>query len=134
MVVPEGTVTVEPFHELRTELEPRRRRGWLGARFRTAVQNKGNTAVDVALAAKQDGEDLRLAFTPDKKRLEPGESAEIGLKVRARKLIWFGEPVTWPFEVRATEGAEGRPRTSSPVDPSRCPASSPRYRCCPNGC
>ncbi|MFE7140994.1 hydrolytic protein [Streptomyces sp. NPDC057644] len=106
VVVPEATVTVEPFHELRTELEPRRRRGWLGARFRTAVQNKGNTPVDVVLAGRQDGEDLTLGFTPDKKRLEPGESAEVALKVRARKLIWFGEPVTWPFEVLATEGAE----------------------------
>ncbi|PJN32048.1 hydrolytic protein [Streptomyces sp. CB02613] len=106
VVVPESTVTVEPFHELRAELEPRRRRGWLGARFRTAVQNQGNTPVDVTLAGRQDGEDLRLAFTPDRKRLEPGESAEVALKVRARKPIWFGEPATWPFEVLATEGAE----------------------------
>ncbi|RLV69716.1 hydrolytic protein [Streptomyces sp. CBMAI 2042] len=103
VVVPEGTVTVEPFHELRTELEPRRRRGWLGARFRTAVQNKGNTPVDVAFTGKQAGEELRLGFTPGQKRLEPGESAEIRLKVRAAKLIWFGEPVTWPFEVEAAE-------------------------------
>ncbi|MFD6798972.1 hydrolytic protein [Streptomyces cyaneofuscatus] len=103
VVVPEGTVTVEPFHELRTELEPRRRRGWLGARFRTAVQNKGNTPIDVAFTGKQAGEELRLGFTPGQKRLEPGESAEIRLKVRAAKLIWFGEPVTWPFEVEAAE-------------------------------
>ncbi|PVC87763.1 hydrolytic protein [Streptomyces sp. CS090A] len=103
VVVPEGTVTVEPFHELRTELEPRRRRGWLGARFRTAVQNRGNTPVDVAFTGKQAGEELRLGFTPGQKRLEPGESAEIRLKVRAAKLIWFGEPVTWPFEVEAAE-------------------------------
>ncbi|MFI5726205.1 hydrolytic protein [Streptomyces cyaneofuscatus] len=103
VVVPEGTVTVEPFHELRTELEPRRRRGWLGARFRTAVQNKGNTPVDVAFTGKQAGEELRLGFTPGQKRLEPGESAEIRLKVRAAKLIWFGEPVSWPFEVEAAE-------------------------------
>ncbi|MFF0259012.1 hydrolytic protein [Streptomyces microflavus] len=106
VVVPEGTVTVEPFHELRTELEPRRRRGWLGARFRTAVQNQGNTPVDVAFAGRQAGEELRLGFTPGQKRLEPGESAEIRLKVRAAKLIWFGEPVTWPFEVEAAEAAE----------------------------
>lgn len=103
VVVPEGTVTVEPFHELRTELEPRRRRGWLGARFRTAVQNLGNTPVDVAFTGKQAGEELRLGFTPGQKRLEPGESAEIRLKVRTAKLIWFGEPVTWPFEVEAAE-------------------------------
>ncbi|MEV4878941.1 COG1470 family protein [Streptomyces cyaneofuscatus] len=109
VVVPEGTVTVEPFHELRTELEPRRRRGWLGARFRTAVQNKGNTPVDVAFTGKQAGEELRLGFTPGQKRLEPGESAEIRLKVRAGKLIWFGEPVTWPFEVEAAEAVASPP-------------------------
>ncbi|MFH8481512.1 hydrolytic protein [Streptomyces sp. NPDC018055] len=103
VVVPEGTVIVEPFHELRTELEPRRRRGWLGARFRTAVQNTGNTPVDVAFTGKQAGEELRLGFTPAQRRLEPGESAEVRLKVRAAKLIWFGEPVTWPFEVEAAE-------------------------------
>ncbi|MEW1610987.1 MULTISPECIES: hydrolytic protein [unclassified Streptomyces] len=106
VVVPEGTVTVEPFHELRTELEPRRRRGWMGARFRTAVQNKGNTPVDVAFTGKQAGEELRLGFTPARKRLEPGESAEIRLRVRAAELIWFGEPVTWPFEVEAAEAEE----------------------------
>ncbi|WP_327278293.1 hydrolytic protein [Streptomyces sp. NBC_01224] len=119
VVVPEATVVVEPFHELRAELDPRRRRGWLGSRFRTAVQNKGNTAVDVALTGKQAGEELRLAFTPGQRRLEPGESAEVRLRVRARKLIWFGEPVAWPFEVEAAESAErdtdgeqpGRPET-----------------------
>ncbi|MFJ9110548.1 hydrolytic protein [Streptomyces sp. NPDC102283] len=121
VVVPEGTVTVEPFHELRTELEPRRRRGWLGARFGAAVQNRGNTPVDVALAGRQAGEDLRLAFTPDRKRLEPGESAEVRLKVRALKLIWFGEPVTWPFEVRATEGAEGEAEDEQPGGPEPLP-------------
>ncbi|MEU1170045.1 COG1470 family protein [Streptomyces microflavus] len=121
VVVPEGTVTVEPFHELRTELEPRRRRGWLGARFRTAVQNKGNTPVDVAFTGRQAGEELRLGFTPGQKRLEPGESAEIRLKVRAAKLSWFGEPVTWPFEVEAAEAAgtaaEAKAEGKEPVRP-----------------
>ncbi|MEI7034800.1 hydrolytic protein [Streptomyces pratensis] len=121
VVVPEGSVTVEPFHELRTELEPRRRRGWLGARYRVAVQNKGNTPVDVVLAGRQDGEDLRLAFAPEKHSLEPGESAETGLRVRARKLIWFGEPVTWPFEVEAAEGGEEAVKDERPGGPEPLP-------------
>ncbi|MGW1845339.1 COG1470 family protein [Streptomyces sp. NPDC001966] len=107
VAVPEATVVVGPFHELRAELDPRRRSGWLGARFRAAVQNRGNTAVDVALTGKQAGEELRLAFTEGQRRLEPGESAEVGLRVRARKLIWFGQPVAWPFEVEAAETTEG---------------------------
>ncbi|MES9509786.1 hydrolytic protein [Streptomyces sp. NPDC000609] len=106
VAVPEATVVVAPFHELRAELDPRRRSGWLGARFRTSVQNRGNTAVDVSFTGKQAGEELRLAFTPGQRRLEPGESAEVGLRIRARKLIWFGKPVTWPFEAEATEGGE----------------------------
>ncbi|MFG3530422.1 hydrolytic protein [Streptomyces sp. NPDC047917] len=107
VAVPEATVIVAPFHELRAELDPGRRSGWRGARFRAAVQNRGNTPVDIALSGKQAGEELRLAFTQGQQRLEPGESAEAGLRVRARKLIWFGQPVTWPFEVEAAEGSEG---------------------------
>ncbi|MFJ3087936.1 hydrolytic protein [Streptomyces sp. NPDC086838] len=108
VAVPEMTVVVEPFRELRAALEPGRRRGWLGARFRTAVQNRGNAPTDVVLSGRQQGEELRLAFTPERRRLEPGESAEAGLKVRARKLIWFGAPAAWPFEVVVAEPeAEG---------------------------
>ncbi|MFE7400818.1 hydrolytic protein [Streptomyces sp. NPDC057557] len=121
VVVPEATVAVQPFHELRSELEPRRRRGWLGSRFRTAVQNKGNTAVDVAFTGKQAGEELRLAFTPGQRRLEPGESAEVRLRVRARKLIWFGEPVAWPFEVEAAESTERDADSEQPGRPETLP-------------
>ncbi|WLQ38208.1 hydrolytic protein [Streptomyces castrisilvae] len=103
VAVPEMTVVVEPFRELRSRLEPGRRRGWLGARFRASVQNRGNAPTDVVFGGRQAGEELRLAFTPERRTLEPGESAEAGLRVRARKLIWFGAPATWPFEVAAAE-------------------------------
>ncbi|MEU9622960.1 MULTISPECIES: hydrolytic protein [unclassified Streptomyces] len=106
VAVPEATVVVEPFHELRAELHPRRRRGWLGARFGASVQNRGNTPVGIGLTGKQAGEELRLSFAPDQRHLEPGESAEARLRVRIRKPIWFGKPVTWPFEVEAAESAE----------------------------
>ncbi|MFF5333570.1 hydrolytic protein [Streptomyces sp. NPDC013181] len=121
VAVPEMTVVVEPFHELRASLEPGRRRGWLGARFRTAVQNRGNAPIDIALAARQQGEELRLAFTPERRRLEPGESAEAGLKVRARKLIWFGAPAAWPFEVVVgePEGEGGAPVEDARADRAR---------------
>ena len=120
VAVPETTVVVEPFHELRAKLEPGRRRGWLGARFRTSVQNRGNTPVDVVFTGKQEGEELRLAFTPERRSLQPGESAEVGLRVRARKLIWFGAPATWPFEVHAVESegadaAAGQPGRPEPL-------------------
>lgn len=44
----ETTVHIEEFHELHTELAPRRRRGWLRGRYRLAVRNQGNSPVRVA--------------------------------------------------------------------------------------
>lgn len=121
VAVPETTVVVEPFRELRTGLQPGRRRGWLGARFRASVQNRGNTPVDVVFTGKQEGEELRLAFTPERRSLKPGESAEVGLRVRARKLIWFGAPATWPFEVRALDGEEADAEANRPGRPEPLP-------------
>lgn len=113
--VRETTVTVGAFAELRRELEPRRRRGWLGARYRTAVQNLGNTPVDVAFSGQQAGEEIRFAITPAQRRLEPGETAEARLRVRTRKPIWFGQPATWPFEVALTPTGDAAPEAQPGV-------------------
>ncbi|MET8578538.1 hydrolytic protein [Streptomyces sp. NPDC005012] len=99
----ETTVHVEEFRDLHTELAPRRRHGWLRGRYRLAVQNRGNAPVEVGFTAGQAGEELAFAFAPAEKKLEPGESAEIGLRVRTGTPVWFGAPVVWPFTVDATE-------------------------------
>ncbi|WP_189932252.1 COG1470 family protein [Streptomyces sulfonofaciens] len=119
VVVPETTVTIEPFWELRAELAPQRRRGWLGARYRTALRNQGNTPVGVALSAEQAGEEMRFAFAPGAPELAPGESAEVRLRVRIRKPIWFGKPVTWPFQVGAGPTGEGVPEQGQERQPGR---------------
>ncbi|ARZ72305.1 hydrolytic protein [Streptomyces sp. HU2014] len=128
VTVPETTVHIEAFHELRAELEPHRRRGWLGARYRTAVRNLGNTPVDVALGGRQDGEELRFGFTPERPALDPGESLEVGLRVRVHRLTWFGPPVTWPFELDVTEtGAEAAAPAAAPApDTSAGPGPADR--------
>jgi hypothetical protein len=102
VVVPETTVLVEPFGQLAAQLTPRRRRGWLGARYRVTVYNQGNAPADVALSTAQAGEDLKLAVAPDELELEPGADEDARLRVRVAKRIWFGKPVTWPFTVLAT--------------------------------
>jgi len=104
--VPEGLVRIEAFHELQTELVPRRRRGWLRGRYRLAVRNQGNTPVQVEFTPGQPGEELGFAFTPERPKLEPGESVEVGLRVRTGKPVWFGAPVVWPFTLTTTEVAE----------------------------
>lgn len=110
VTVPETTVTVTPFHELQAEIAPRRRRGWLRARYRAAVRNLGNAPSAVTFAPAQAGEDLRFGVAPDRLRLQPGESAEVRVRVRARKLIWFGKPASWPFEV----AVGGEPAAEAP--------------------
>ncbi|MFG2884126.1 hydrolytic protein [Streptomyces sp. NPDC048297] len=111
--VPETTVHVEAFSELRTELAPRRRRGWLRGRYRTAVRNEGNTPARVTFTPEQAGEELRFGFAPAELTLEPGESAQTRLRVRTGKPVWFGRPVVWPFTVRAADSEatedSGRP-------------------------
>ncbi|MHC5906567.1 COG1470 family protein [Streptomyces sp. S6] len=104
--VPEGLVRIEAFHELQTELAPRRRRGWLRGRYRLAVRNQGNTPVQVEFTPGQPGEELGFAFAPERPKLEPGESVEVGLRVRTGKPVWFGSPVVWPFTLTTTEVAE----------------------------
>ncbi|MBD0742312.1 hydrolytic protein [Streptomyces sp. CBMA152] len=107
--VPETTVHVEAFRELQHELQPRRRRGWLGARYRIAVRNQGNTATDVTITGQQAGEELRFGLTPSRPHLEPGESTEVRLRVRTGKVIWFGKPVTWPFQLAVAHAEESDP-------------------------
>jgi hypothetical protein len=112
----ETTVHVGEFRELHTELVPRRRRGWLRGRYRLAVRNQGNAPVEVGFTAGQAGEELGFAFTPAERKLEPGESAEIGLRVRTGKPVWFGAPVVWPFTVDAAES--GDREESRPDEPA----------------
>ncbi|MFG2774546.1 hydrolytic protein [Streptomyces sp. NPDC048350] len=121
VVVPETTVRVEAFREVRQELTPRRRRGWRGGRYRIALRNQGNTPVSLALAGRQAGEELSLRTTPQRRRLEPGESAEVALMAGVRPLIWFGEPVSHPFEIEVAEATE---RTEGGTDASGIAKSS----------
>ncbi|MFH9658353.1 hydrolytic protein [Streptomyces sp. NPDC017248] len=102
----ETTVHITRFRELHTELAPRRRRGWLRGRYRLAVRNQGNAPVEVGFTPGQPGEELAFAFTPAQQKLEPGESAEIGLRVRTGKPVWFGKPAVWPFTVATAETGE----------------------------
>ncbi|MYW46431.1 hydrolytic protein [Streptomyces sp. SID161] len=114
--VPETTVHIEEFRQLRAELAPRRRRGWLRGRYRLALRNEGNCPVRLGFTPGQPGEELAFAFRPATRQLEPGESVEVGLRVRTGKPVWFGSPVVWPFTVTAAEtgeDAEQRERTEA---------------------
>ncbi|MFD4865411.1 hydrolytic protein [Streptomyces sp. NPDC058412] len=127
--VPETTVHVEEFRELRAESAPKRRRGWLRGRYRLAVRNEGNCPVQLGFTPAQPGEELKFAFTPATQKLEPGESAEVGLRVRTGQPVWFGTPVTWPFTVDVAEvEAEAEARDGAGASTSASANGSGRAR------
>lgn len=102
VVVSETTVVVEPFAEQRAELVPERRRAWRRARYLVAVHNDGNTPVAVTLTAPETDDQLTYALPAQPTTVEPGDRAEIDLRVRVAKVLWFGKPVTWPLRLDAT--------------------------------
>ncbi|MFF3069847.1 hydrolytic protein [Kitasatospora sp. NPDC057904] len=126
VTVPETTVTVTPFQELQAAIAPRRRRGWLRGRYRTSVRNLGNAPGSVVFTPGQAGEDLRFKVTPEKLRLEPGESGEVRLRARARKLIWFGKQASWPFEVTVGPEEVKPPGKESADTPAEVPTAAQR--------
>ncbi|MFF3641064.1 hydrolytic protein [Streptomyces sp. NPDC002564] len=110
--VSETTVFIEAFRDLRAELVPQRRRGWRSAKYRTELRNLGNAPVGLTVGGRQNGEELTFAFTPATRRLEPGESSDIRVRTKVQRLIWFGQPSTWPFEVDVVEGAPTGPAST----------------------
>jgi len=100
--VPETTATITPFAQLAAALAPRRRRTSWRARYHVRLANRGNTPVDVGLDAADPGEELRYGGVPSSTALQPGEDAEVLLRVRGPRPIWLGRSVTNSFQVTAT--------------------------------
>lgn len=103
--VPETTVLVQPFGQVEARLVPQRRRAWRAARFRAELRNLGNTPVSVAVEAADPAEELRLRVAPARVALDPGADAEVLLRARTRRLLWFGAAVAKPFLLTATPTA-----------------------------
>jgi hypothetical protein len=109
--VSESTVVVAPFSVTDPELIPKRRRGWRSARYSVTLKNLGNTPVTASLSAADTEQQLRFSQPEQVPEIEPGETEPTRLRARARKLIWFGKPVTRTFRVDLD------PVPVQPVDP-----------------
>ena len=125
--VPETVVHVTEFRQLRAELSPHRRRGWLRGRYLLSLRNEGNAPARLRLTPGQPGEELGFAFAPERPELAPGETTEVGLRVRTGKPVWFGRPVVWPFTVAVADdrdGDDGGDRQAAPAlsSPEAVPA------------
>jgi hypothetical protein len=98
-VVTETTVVIEPFAKQRATLAPKRRRAWRSARYRVEVLNEGNTPTVVTPALPEADDHLKPTVATTPTTVDPGERAELELRVRVVKLLWFGKPKTWPVRL-----------------------------------
>ncbi len=105
VVVSETTVVVESFAEQRAELVPERRRAWRRARYQVALHNDGNAPAAVTLAAPVTDDQLTYTLPERPVTIGPGELAELDLRVRVAKVLWFGKPVPWALRLNATAAA-----------------------------
>ncbi|MFD0205080.1 MULTISPECIES: COG1470 family protein [Saccharothrix] len=99
VVVTETTVIVEPFARQRARLIPKRRRAWRGARYRVEVHNDGNTPTVVTAALPEADDHLKTTVSTAPTTVDPGAHAELELRVRVAKPLWFGKPAVWPVRL-----------------------------------
>ena len=99
--VEEGVLTVEPFTEVAAELRPRtsRARGRRAGRHELAVDNLGNTEIEVFLAGGDAEHALDVLPVPAHLTLAPGSAAIVSVRPRARERLWRGQPTSLPFQV-----------------------------------
>ncbi|WP_305783859.1 COG1470 family protein [Symbioplanes lichenis] len=104
-VVEEGTLTVEPFSELATTLQPGSQSGYKQGRYRIDTDNHGNVSEELTFAAADGTDQLTFALHPASVVAGNGTRTETRLTARSRRWIWWGAPREYPFtaEVRGTD-------------------------------
>jgi hypothetical protein len=104
--VEEGTATVAPFADVALAVRPglRRRRGL--AAYDVEVANGGNAPADVTLAATDDEEVLRYAFSAASFTAEPGARVRVRLRVRPARRLLLGVALPRVVTVTAAYGAD----------------------------
>lgn len=105
VVVSETTVVVEAFLQQHAELVPERRRAWRSARFHLQVHNDGNTPITVTLVAPEADDQLRVTVPAEPAVVDPGVRAELPVRARVGKVLWFGSPLAWPVRLATTSTA-----------------------------
>ncbi|GGZ31554.1 hypothetical protein GCM10010387_26930 [Streptomyces inusitatus] len=114
-VVPEGRVIVLPFTEVTAELVPNSSHGALRGRHQLAVDNRGNTPIAVRLGSRSGTERARVSFNEPELRIEPGRAEFGGLRITPVKRLWWGTPVTHPFQALVTPAAPEGVEAPDPV-------------------
>ncbi|WP_428962781.1 COG1470 family protein [Micromonospora fluostatini] len=109
-LVEEGVLTVEPFYEVAAQVQPPSRSAVRTARYRIDTDNLGNVTEQVSFAVAEGTDQVTFTLPAAPVAVPNGTRAETRLRVRARRLLWWGEPKQYPFTVELTPG-DGRVRT-----------------------
>ena len=93
-------MTVAAFSELTAELVPRTSRGRTRALHNLAIDNRGNTAVDVRVSANEPEGLLRTSVAPPAISAPPGSATFAKVRLRPVKRFMRGPSKTHGFEAR----------------------------------
>jgi hypothetical protein len=104
-VVEEGVLQVAAFSELNAKLTPRTSEAKRSARHEVLVDNRGNAAIEVTLAASDPDELLAFEVKPPSLTVGAGQTGRASVKVIAVK----GAAKHRPFEVMVTASGAGVP-------------------------
>ncbi|WP_370941867.1 hypothetical protein AB5J62_22435 [Amycolatopsis sp. cg5] len=98
-VVEEGTVTVEAFSSIVTELVPRSSAGRRTGAHTVATDNLGNEAKWLTISAADPDDRLDFRIKPRSALAEAGYATFVKVKARPKKTFWKGVDRTLPFQV-----------------------------------
>jgi len=104
--VEEGHVSVTPFTVATAEIAPQTSRGSRRGHHEVVVANRGNTPVEVAVAAVDPDRRLRLTVDPSRAVVTPDAQEAFGIEVRVDDPFPFGSTRPRPFLVSVTPGRQ----------------------------
>lgn len=110
-VVEEGVVSVGSFLDVSAALSPRTSRGRRRARHDLTIENRGNSAVPLDVAAADADQQLRFRVSPTSFTAAAGTATFIKVRPHPVKTFWKGTNKTLPFQTFVT-GQEIKPVTS----------------------
>jgi hypothetical protein len=99
-VLEEGVLSIEPFADLTARLQPQSRAGRRGARYRIDTDNRGNITEQLSFAASDGVNQLLFSLRPAVIEVANGVHAETHVRVRTRRMLWWGAPREHPFTAR----------------------------------
>ena len=106
-IVEEGVLNVGAFAEVVAELLPRTGRGRRRTRHQLAIDNRGNTRLNVDLGARDPDGLLAFRITPPALVAAPATASFADVVVQARRPFLRGPAQSHPFQVTVT--AEDQP-------------------------